>query len=70
MLEHGFGESAEGDEAEGRHSGSAGITLAFRPSAPPSTMGDEGKSLQVEGGACRDRTGDLRLAKPALSQLS
>jgi hypothetical protein len=23
-----------------------------------------------KGGACRDRTGDLRLAKPALSQLS
>ncbi len=27
-------------------------------------------SLQGFYGACRDRTGDLRLAKPALSQLS
>jgi hypothetical protein len=28
------------------------------------------KSLQIAYGAYRDRTGDLRLAKPALSQLS
>jgi hypothetical protein len=28
------------------------------------------KSLLIASGACRDRTGDLRLAKPALSQLS
>ena len=29
-----------------------------------------GPSLEEDGGAGRDRTGDLRLAKPALSQLS
>jgi hypothetical protein len=44
---------------------SAGRSLAFP---------DQTESLRCsrafEGGACRDRTGDLRLAKPALSQLS
>ena len=35
-----------------------------------STLHDPPISSAFTSGACRDRTGDLRLAKPALSQLS
>ena len=34
------------------------------------THNREAAEQLVANGACRDRTGDLRLAKPALSQLS
>ena len=44
--------------------------LIYRP--PPETPGDDRIFIPAEriGGADRDRTGDLRLAKPALSRLS
>ena len=38
--------------------------------APKNRLLRDGSWLGVPSGAYRDRTGDLRLAKPALSQLS
>ena len=72
LLEHGFGALWD-DDSFG--------TLAPRSHGNPSdvdflravkTEAEEAPANQEvsDDGACRDRTGDLRLAKPALSQLS
>jgi integrase len=61
LLTFGFGAVSDG---------SADTVLT--PNMPDEGIVADGdqKSLEIEGGAYRDRTGDLRLAKPALSQLS
>ena len=53
---------------DSRHSPAANRPRKGRTPATPQK--DGGSYLLRSGGACRDRTGDLRLAKPALSQLS
>jgi integrase len=61
LLEHGFG--AVPDVR-------ADTALTLEGDAEPSEATAPENPLQIGDGAYRDRTGDLRLAKPALSQLS
>jgi len=61
LLSHGFGVvSADSDDTT--------LTPELLQGLAAEVGGE--KPLLIDGGACRDRTGDLRLAKPALSQLS
>jgi integrase len=72
LLKHGFGALSDGESpgplAPRSHgdASEAGVPRALEPEMeePPA------KEEVPEDGAYRDRTGDLRLAKPALSQLS
>jgi hypothetical protein len=45
------------------------LLTTWLTTAAPRGLGEAGFRMDSDG-ACRDRTGDLRLAKPALSQLS
>ncbi len=63
MLAHGFGEPPPPASPTSR-TGPVVTAMPFRPLPPPASPGGSRKPLQITGGACRDRTGDLRLAKP------
>jgi integrase-like protein len=72
LLKHGFGALSE-DDSPGllapRSHRDASVVESPR-AADPEIEEIPGNEKSLESGACRDRTGDLRLAKPALSQLS
>ena len=72
LLKHGFGALSE-HESPGPlapRSHGAGSRADPRSAAEPETQESPANEEVPESGAYRDRTDDLRLAKPALSQLS
>jgi hypothetical protein len=72
MIDRHYGHLAQDSEdaIRARLDARSDVLAFFWRAAQASSRTDASKSLQIGDGAYRDRTGDLRLAKPALSQLS